>query len=201
MGQTTTTGFAVLHTLYDATTMSATVMVKDPANPGFFASWTEQYSINDPSVHVELKLMRRLYENYGNFATLPDGATIVFACNWSPCKQCVTERIPEFMRKMTALGKSIRVRFRFVNFYSRAHYTPGHYQNAGTHLFDRDSEAESAYEELSQQYGNHSVYEDHAHLSSQTLVHWTVSKRVLEIQDMLVHTTHRVGDYRTTQFI
>ncbi|MCX5544686.1 hypothetical protein M3A49_35365 [Paraburkholderia sp. CNPSo 3076] len=157
MGQLTANATGVLHIVSEeakiaADAMAAAVAVKRPDGHLDF-TYFEHFVLED-GYHVALRLMRALDEHYGNVASIPSGATVVFVARWSPCKECTTVLIPDFLRRADIAKKGIRVKFRFENYYVKGAYPR---KVSEEHIWKTVGDALAVYETLSRQYGEHEL--------------------------------------------
>ena len=134
-----------------------------------------------PLVHVEDMLLHQLDEWWG-YANIPPGSKIIFYANWSPCKHCIQNTIPNALNKMNVVENNLRIRFRFNEYYTAQAWN-GRGKNvrkeSGGHYFWESQEsAESAYEALASIYGRCGLKD----LSTPTQVKTSVSPRVAFIR-------------------
>ena len=66
--------------------MGGVVLVKSPGEDGYFSA-----SASYEDGHLETVLPNKMKTKYGDdFSKVPNGETIIFACAWSPCSNCVS---------------------------------------------------------------------------------------------------------------
>jgi len=95
--------------------MTGVVLVKRPGEKNITAFRKFVFKDGD---HVELGMMQWLEQQFPN-GSFPDDTTIVFACTWSPCKQCTEALIPNWLATKAKLGeRPLRVKFRYRKYYS-----------------------------------------------------------------------------------
>ncbi len=101
--------------------------------------------------HVEQVLMGDLSARFGhNFGNIPDGSTIIFICNFSPCKECTANLIPGFVALFA--HRDIIIKFKFNTYYS-FQSMPGYKDKSNPIIWERDDEAQLAYNTLSNDFG------------------------------------------------
>lgn len=149
MGRATLEAQHTLHLYPKQQTMQAVVYVKSPQTyyQGI-CSFDE-----GKGEHVELMLMQMLSERYQSYDHIPDGSTIIFAAKWSPCKNCTNDIIPGFLKLLNLSGRPLRVKFRYDEYYAVGHWTFDCKNPAN--LWSNSHEAETAYQNLSKQYGDY----------------------------------------------
>ncbi|WP_031319470.1 hypothetical protein [Pseudomonas fluorescens] len=123
-------------------TMSGVVCVFTTAlekdNPFFIKSITFNYG-----AHIEQELMIELHKKFGEgLNTLPANSKIIFYQYWSPCRTCTDATIPDFLRRFGLIEKNIRVKFRFIDYYSKANVPNSTKQE----LWETNAEAQQAYD-------------------------------------------------------
>jgi hypothetical protein len=155
MGHLTVNATEVLHIVSDLggiapDAMAAAVAVKLP-NGHLDFTHVENF-VYEEGYHVEQRLMQALNERYGNVASIPAGATVVFVARWSPCKLCTDVHIPAFIQDAAIVTRRIRVKFRFENYYAKGIYTREE-KVSSKYLWDAIGNAVAAYSTLSQRYG------------------------------------------------
>jgi len=80
------------------------------------------YAAGD-TVHVERQLVGMLIQKLGHLRNVPNHSTLVFAAEWSPCKSCTQHFIQDLLRDLgffERTGAGLRVKFRFLAFYTQA---------------------------------------------------------------------------------
>lgn len=136
--------------------MGGVVQVKSPGQDNFCCA-AAAFG-DDGSKHIEeiLADKLKLYFN-GDYANIPNGTTIIFACAWSPCKFCVAYRIPNFVRAVKAAAKGLTVKYLFLHYYLPELYikygntvmTYGSQTPYDSGYWKTKEEAQEAYEKLS----------------------------------------------------
>lgn len=134
-----------------------------------------------PLVHVEDMLLHQLDEWWG-YANIPPGSKIVLFANWSPCKHCIQNTIPNALNKMNVTGNNLRIRFRFNKYYTEQAWTgcgkTVRKEGGGHYFWESQGAADSAYDTLASVYGNCGLKD----LSTTTQVITSVSPRVAFIR-------------------
>lgn len=155
MGWATTFAKMQMGELTNSHNMCAGLCVKDPSDNEYFYSLqgNSYYDYNKTLYHVEMQLAQQLYAKFGSFDYVPNNSTIVFYCTWSPCRTCTSDLIPDIVTRLNAQNRFIRVKFRFVKHYSKDIYTGYIGEHGGKNLWETIYEAQAAYNELQNQYG------------------------------------------------
>jgi hypothetical protein len=155
MGKTTEAAFkAVEDEILSnrSSTMTAAVCVK-PAGPdekGF--SHVAQYNFAEWR-HVEQVLIQVMSDEYKGLANVPPHATVIFAANWSPCRKCTDQVIPDLAgRQLTTQ----LIKFRFNKYATKANWKSckfKHWDSDGANYWDSEQEAENKYTQLMSMFG------------------------------------------------
>ncbi|MEX3917887.1 hypothetical protein AB4Y43_16845 [Paraburkholderia sp. BR10872] len=165
MGRLTNNAWEVLHLNrndWSEDAMSAAVMVK-VSNVNMEGKVERDEHIEyfhvetykaDTGIHVEQALMTALSKRYGTLQALPARCTIVFVAQWSPCRHCTEGTIPMFLNQADIVGKSIRVKFRFKQYYAHGIF-PRADKVSAEHLWRTVGEANAAYDALANRYDFH----------------------------------------------
>lgn len=147
MGKATEQAHEQLHMTSQKDDMVGVVLVKTPGKANIAKRAEFVYKKGD---HIELSMMHWLATQFPNY-DVPDHSTIVFACNWSPCKDCAEQLIPGWLEKHLKLGeRPLRVKYRFKRYYSKEEYKG---DGSVIRVWEYNNEAQDKYNELSAQYG------------------------------------------------
>jgi hypothetical protein len=120
----------------------------------------EYFSIPKPKkskgAHVEESLFNQLKIYYkNNLKSVPNNARLIVAVTFSPCRNCTSNIIPQFMQSLDAVNRGIQIKFRFQHFWTEASWKKvgGGPQITDQAFWNGDAEAERAYDVLSRQFG------------------------------------------------
>ena len=132
--------------------MAGTLWLRDMAGQNTFINLSVYET--GSSTHVELMLLRKLYEHYGNnWSNVPNNSRILMLGNWSPCTQCTGGTIPQFAQDVGAADRAISIKIVFNDYYARGVFTPSAHDGAGHSLWDSAQAADAAYRELGKESG------------------------------------------------
>lgn len=141
---------------YGQVNMRAAIAVRSTDNVEYYLAYEE--FVTRENIHVEQRLMQKLYIRYNEFQGIPNNSKIIFVCTWSPCMSCTNELIPDFMKRIRYREKFLRVKFRFQDYYSRDRY------QCGVDAWSTVKDAQEAYADRCRKYGIHSapgIFIDH----------------------------------------
>lgn len=155
-------------------TMSGVAYVKSPGGNPFYIGYCEREPHNH---HIETFLFGKIKERYNDDTTqVPNNSTIVLVGTWSPCTDCVSTNIPNFMTWLNPQGKNITVKILFfhywINFDTTQPVPYGRYADADT--------AQAAYDVLSNHYSTHTgtkvLYDSGPQAPLGSLLHDSITK-------------------------
>lgn len=136
--------------------MTGGVAVFDPSQNAYYRIGAK-YEQAPGADHVERALLRGVIGHFGTPDQIPNGARIVVVCNWSPCRDCVANAIPQFMALVA--GRNIQVKFRYRHIYTGELFATAWPASARqAHAWNTDPEALEAYAALSHHYGRVLLY-------------------------------------------